>query len=339
MKTNKWTVLVCILTLVVVSIGLFGCGEKQESQSPASEQSAKTPKIAVLMPSLSGQVYVSLVYGILDEAEKMGLEQPIVLSAGGYDHLDAQVKQVEDLMVAGVDAIAIMPLAEEGMTPVLDRAVDAGIIVLETGNTTTSEKVQARVRTDDRQIGVKLGEACVKSLNGKGNVVMFNGPAGASWSILQTEGFKSVVDNYPDIKILAEKWIVYDAGVAMNTMNDLLQAFPDIDYVYTAYDTYAEGAASALEAAGLTGKIKVGTASLTTATLEMLKTGSLDYVVGTTTVLEGRMVLQTILKLYNGEEVPPLQFHLLEDFYAADVNSPNLDTSNEFFPEGWTVPK
>jgi len=346
MKKGKLVMWSLILVLVVCAFGLVGCGGNNESteseSSSGAEQAAeepKSPKIAVLMPSLSGRVYVSLVYGILDEAEKMGLEQPMVLAAGGYDKLDVQVKQVEDMMAAGVDAIIIMPLSEEGMTPALDRAVDAGIKVIEMGNQTTSQKVHARIRTDQVEVGKKLGEACVKALNGKGNVVMFNGPTGASWSQLETDGFKGVITNHPDIKILAEKWTVYDAGVAMNTMNDLLQAFPNIDYIYTAYDTYAEGAASALETAGLKGKIKMGTVSLTPATLDMLKDGTLDYVVGTGTVAEGRMVLQTTLDVINGKEVPTMQYATLVDYFAEDVKDPNLDTSADFFPDGWTVPK
>lgn len=344
MKKSK--LVIWSLIVVLVAFCLLGCGGKTEPSGSGTSSDAKQkaeepkkPKIAVLMPSLSGRVYVSLVYGILDEAKKMGLEQPMVLAAGGYDKIDVQVKQVEDMMAAGVDAIVIMPLSEEGMTPVLDRAVDAGIKVIEMGNQTNSKKVQARIRTDQVQIGEKLGEACVKALNGKGNVVMFNGPAGASWSQLETDGFKKVISKNTDIKILAEKWTVYDAGVAMNTMNDLLQAFPQIDYIYTAYDTYAEGAASALETAGKKGKIKMSTVSLTPATLDMLKEGTLDYVVGTGTVAEGRMVLQTTLKVVKGEQVPAMQFATLVDYYAENVKDPNLDTSADFFPDGWTVPK
>jgi len=327
------------LLMVIAFLAVIALPKTQLAQA-ASQTPVKSPKIAVLMPSLSGQVYVALVYGIMDEAKKMGLERPIVLAAGGYDKLDVQMKQVEDMMAAGVNAIIIMPLSKEGMTPVLDRAVNAGIKVLEMGNDTTSKKVHARVRTDQIALGKKVAEAAIKKLKGKGNVVMFNGPAGASWSQLETEGFKSVTKNYPDIKILAEKWTVYDAGVAMNTMNDLMQAFPKIDYIYTAYDTYAEGAASALEAAGKKGTIPMATILLTPSTLKMLTEGVLDYVVGTGAVSEGRLVLQTIYSLTQGKQVPPVQYATLTDYFSDAVKAnPNIDTQNDFFPAGWTVPK
>jgi ABC-type sugar transport system substrate-binding protein len=340
MKSLRVLGLFLIVFLTVITLPeAQGQSQKPLAQN-ASKNAVKNPKIALLLPSLSGQIYVGLVYGTLDEAKKMGLERPIVLAAGGYDKLDVQMKQVEDMMAVGVNAIIIMPLSKEGMTPVLDRAVDAGIKVLELGNETNSKKVHARVRTDQVTLGRKVAEAAVKELKGKGNVVMFNGPAGASWSRLETEGFKEVIKNYPDIKILAEKWTVYDAGVAMNTMNDLLQTFPKIDYIYTAWDTYAEGAASALEAAGKKGKIPMGTIQLTPSTLKMLKEGVLSYVVGVGTVSEARQALQTAYNLTQGIQVPPLQFVTLTDYYSATVKAnPNIDTQNDFFPEGWTVPK
>ncbi len=343
MKRN--TILLVFLTFVLAGVlCLTACGTekpKEQNKQTVQTETPKSPKIALLMPSLTGNVYVSLVYGFLDEAAKMGIERPIVLAAGGYDKLDVQVKQVEDMIADKVDGIVLMPLSEKGLISAVDKAIDQGIEVVEMGNKTDSAKVKARVRASQKEIGGRLGKAIADSLGGKGNVVMFNGPAGASWSIEETEGFKSVMKDYSDINILAEKWTVYDAGVAMNTMNDLLQTFPDIDYVYTSYDTYAEGAVRALEIAGKKGQIKVNTCCLSPATLQMLKEGSLDYVVGEGTVAEARTALQIMVKMIKKESVPEIQWNTLTDYWAKNVraNPERVDTTNEYYPEGWTIPK
>jgi len=328
MKNTKLIFLfVMLLLLITVAI--------------ANYAQTENPKIAVLMPSLDGYIYVANLYGIMDEAEKLGIEKPIVLAAGGYDKLDVQVKQVEDMIASGVDSIIIMPLSRDGVVPVLDRAVDNGIKVVEMGNYSSSKKVHTRIRVSQYKLGQMMAEVIGKELNGEGNVVMFNGPAGSSWAIEETEGFKSVIEKkYPNINILAERWTVYDAGVAMNTMNDLLQAFPKIDYVYASYDTYAEGAARALKAAGKEGKIKMITACLTPTTLQMLKDGALDAVVGVPPVEEGRLNLRAAVKLAKGEEVPAQQWVPLELFKADEVKeNMNIDVTKNFFPEGWKVPK
>jgi len=301
-------------------------------------EAAGGPQIALIITSLTGNVYLSQVYGFMDEAEKMGIPKPIILAAGGYDKIDVQIKQVEDMIAAKVDAIAITPISKQGLTPVIDRAIDQGIIVLHFGQISSSQKVKATIRSPQEKMGRRLGKAIGESLKGKGNVVMFNGPAGATWAQLETKGFKDVIEeDYPEIKILAEKWTIYDTGVAMNTMSDLLQTFPNnIDYIYTSFDTYAEGAARGLLIADK--KIKMATANLTPATFQMLKDGTLEYVVGTGMVAEGRMAIQTLIKMFKGEEVPSLQFTPSIDYWAEDVqaNPDGFDTSAEFFPEGWT---
>lgn len=347
MYLNKKLISVIVLALVLaLSLSFTGCSGN--SQTPDNSGDTTTdgttaneegPTVALLLPSLTGNVYLSQAYGFIDEAEKLGWPRPIVLAAGGYDKIDVQVKQVEDMIAAGIDAIAIAPLSAEGLTPVVDKACDAGVTVLHFGQATNSTKVKVTIHSDQIEIGKKLAKSIGDSLNGEGNVVMFCGPTGATWSQLEYDGFMSVIkSDYPKINILAEKWTVYDAGVAMNTMNDLLQAFDNIDFIYTSYDTYAEGAARALEIAGV--KIKMNTASLSPKTFEMLKNGTLEYVVGTGMVAEGRMSIQAIDKMLKGEEVPAEQFTPSIDYWAKDVqaNPDGYDTSAEYYPDGWTLP-
>jgi ABC-type sugar transport system substrate-binding protein len=334
MKRVNLLVLLMVIVLAV-PVGLFGA-EKNVDISKL--------KTAVMMPSLAGQIYVGITYGFIDNAKKAGVKTPtVVLAAGGYDKLEVQVKQMEDMIASGMDAIAIMPISQDGMAPVTDKAVNAGIKVIEVGNVTSSTKVQARLRSDQLTIGKKAALAIASKLKGKGgNVVMFNGPAGASWSLLQTEGFMSVMKDYPEIKIIAQKWLIFDPGVSMNTMNDLLQAFPKIDFVYCAGEAYVEGVRSSLKTAGRRGQeISVVTVTLSSAVLNGLKDGSVYYCVGNPPVNEGRMTFDVLLKMVKGETVPPMTYTTLFDYYSDKIKSgeTKIDMNNEFYPTGWTVPK
>lgn len=322
-----------VLSLLLV-FALTACGGGSEKVSEKLDLSKV--EVAVLLPAVEGQIYVSLAYGCVKQAEDLGIPTPVVLSAGGYGQLDTQISQVEDMIAAGKDIIIIMPLSQEGMTPVMDEAVEAGVTVIEMGNITNSELVKGHMLTDQVSIGKMLGEACIETLNGEGNVVMFNGPAGASWSEKETTGFLKAMEKAPGINILAQKYTEYDAGVAMNTMNDLLQTFPEIDYVYTAYDLYADGVLSALTQAGRT-DIKVSTVNLTTNNIGPLKEGKLDYIVTTESVQEGRDTMSSAIALLNGEEIPLTQYCSLAGYSAKDVTD-SLDTSRMFYPVGWKVP-
>ena len=329
--------ILCLVLSLLLVFAMTACGGNNGSNDEASgELDFSKLEAAILMPAVEGQIYVSLTYGCVAQAEELGMPTPVVLSAGGYGQLDTQISQVEDMIAAGKDIIIIMPLSKDGMAPVLDEAVEAGITVMEMGNVSNAELVKGRMLTDQITIGEMLGEACIESLNGQGNIVMFNGPAGASWSELETKGFLSAMEKAPGINILAQKYTEYDAGVAMNTMNDLLQTFSDIDYIYTAYDLYADGVLSALEQAGRT-DIKVSTVNLTTNNIGALKEGKLDYIVTTESVQEGRDTMLSAIALLKGEEIPPIQYCSLAGYRSEDITD-SLDTSRMFYPQGWKVP-
>ena len=117
MKRKK----ICLIPGLVFSLMVALLGFAPERMLAAE---VPKPKIAILMPSLQGYVYVGRAYGELSEAQEQGFEKPILLAAGGYDKLDVQVKQIEDAIAAGVNAIVIMPLSEEAMVPAIDRAVE-----------------------------------------------------------------------------------------------------------------------------------------------------------------------------------------------------------------------
>jgi len=139
---------------------MTACGGNNGSNDEASgELDFSKLEAAILMPAVEGQIYVSLTYGCVAQAEELGMPTPVVLSAGGYGQLDTQISQVEDMIAAGKDIIIIMPLSKDGMAPVLDEAVEAGITVMEMGNVSNAELVKGRMLTDQITIGEMLGEA------------------------------------------------------------------------------------------------------------------------------------------------------------------------------------
>lgn len=332
-----------LLVLVMMIILVCGCtqpgatGEKTGTESGVKDVSDM--KIAVLMPSLEGYVYVARIYGLFDEAEKLGISKPTVLSAGGYDQLEVQIRQIDDMVAAGVDAIIIMPLSEEGVNVALNRAVDAGVNVIEMGNTSTAENVKCRVRVDHEALGRLLADHIGQKFPDGANIVCFNGPAGAAWSINETEkGFMpQLQEKYPKIHVLENKWCVYDASVAMTTMSDFLQAHDDIDYVYAAFDTYAEGAAAAIRAAGKEDKIQIDCAALSTVSLPLLQSGQVDYVIGSGPVFEARTAINNAKTMIQGGSVDPMTYIDLVPYTPDDVKSDSFDSSHEFYPEGWKL--
>lgn len=340
-----------LMLAVVLAAVTVGCSKsqappvsqqsQQEGQGGQKESSTPNqPKIGMVLASLTGYHYVAISYGVCEAAKELGVPQPTILAAGGYDKLDVQIKQIEDLIAKGVDVIMMQPISYEGCVSVEELAVDQGVKVVEVGNITPSEKVSAKVYPDDIALGRVSAEYVIKKLGGKGNIVMLNGPAGANWSMDRVKGFKEKLGEAPDIKILAEQWSVLDTNIAMNIMSDYLQRFPEIDYVWTVYDGLAVGARRAAEAVKRESEMGIACIGMVPETLRMLQDGSLDMVVGEAPVTMGRMALETAVKVYRGEAVEKRQHNPFE-VYTHDMvsGSSKPDMSADIYPEGWSVPQ
>ena len=157
--------------------------------------------------------------------------------------------------------------------------------------------------TNDVELGEIGGQWIVDATGGSGKIVYITGRAGVSTAEDRTVGFHNIVDQYPDLEIVAEQDGNYNRSDAMTVMEAILQANPQIDAVWCANDEMAGGVCQAISAAGREG-ILVGGANLQADAYERLLSGeqaadittpcamvipALDAVV---TVLEGGTVTE-----------------------------------------------
>src|SRR5260370_38085393 len=65
-------------------------------------------KVGVSMPNIKGPWFTPILFGISDDAKKLGYEI-IIQDAGGYGNVDKQVSQFSNLVVQQVKAILLDP--------------------------------------------------------------------------------------------------------------------------------------------------------------------------------------------------------------------------------------
>jgi ribose transport system substrate-binding protein len=104
---------------------------------------------------------------------------------------------------------------------------------------------------------VKLGQYFVRQMNKKGNYVEILGLVGDNNTWNRSKGFHSVVDEFPELKMVAQQSADFDRNKAMDVMETIMQANPDIDAVFCGNDAMALGAYQAVLAAGKADKVKI----------------------------------------------------------------------------------
>ena len=296
---------------------------------------ARRYRIGVLLPFVAAPFWVNEAYGVLDQAEQLGVDV-VWLSADGYDNIDRQNSQIEDLVSQGVDAILIAATSNTGTVPAVDRAVASGVPVFAHVTSSATASVTAAVLDDDLAIGRRQAEFMGRALGGRGQVAMLSGPAAADWSARRAQGFKEVMAaQFPGIEIVAERNGIPDRADAQRLTEDLLVTFPNLAGIFTVADGMAMGAADATIAARRINRVTITTASFSRETVPYIRSGYIDVNVDENPVLMGRVSINTVVRALNGEVVPSVIYVPSPSITRDNVDSVNAET--QWAPEDWRL--
>ena len=345
-------------SLVAAVIFVAACGGGTQKSEPASStpapaaqtaantqavteyvrppKPARSYRIGISIPHLANPHYVGQAYGYIDEAQQLGA-QVTLLEAGGYEHLDKQVSQVEDLIASKVDAIIIAAISGPGTVGVVEQAVAAGIPVINVNVMTDSDKVVTRIRSDDDVIGRMQADFMGDRLKGAGNVVMLRGAPGASRAEIRGNAFrKEMGAKYANVKILGEQYSQSTPADGLRLMEDFLQTYPQINGVYNGADSTAVGAAQAVKSAGKGGSIVMTATDFQLDTEKFIREGVITASVLQQPVTMGRWGIRAAINYLEKKPVPPVMFTGL--MTATKENIDKLDLSVLRAPAGWTPP-
>lgn len=121
----------------------------------------------------------------------------------------------------------------------------------------STDDATSQILSDSYSGCVDLGKYFVKSTNAKGKYVELLGIVADNNTWARSKGFHSVVDYYPNLKMVAQQSADFDRNNGLEVMESILQAHPDIDAVFCGNGAMAMGAYQALVSAGKAEKVKV----------------------------------------------------------------------------------
>ena len=218
-----------------------------------------------------------------------------------------QASDISDLITLGVDYLVVAPLEDNGLQDVLAEAMEAGIPVILVDRAIAGEAgvhFTTAIASDFVWEGAQCAEALNAALPEGGNVVIINGGYESSTSTDRQKGFvEGLNDNFTIVAEQNGNWLMADA---QDVMENVIQAQggENIDAVFAVTDDMVQGAMNAITANGLTPGQDVLTLGIdgTRAALEAVEAGT-QLASCTCTPYFGPIVVETITKLINGEEV------------------------------------
>jgi len=196
--------------------------------------------------------FVQLWVRAINEHPAVASGQAKVTIFDGRYSATTQNNQFDTIIAQKFDAIIFIPIDAQAGAAAVQKAHDAGIPVIVSNASVRSNLQNCYIGSNDVLGGEMEAEAVVKKLNGKGNVVIFDGPVGQSAQIERSQGIKNVLAKYPDVKVLDEKTANWSRTEALNLMQNWLTAHPgQINGIIGENDEMALGAIKALQAANI----------------------------------------------------------------------------------------
>ena len=328
MKTRRLSaVLVGALAL------MSGCGSDSDGGGDASSGDEQLT-IGFSAPDLSASFWVSMTYGVTDEAEKLGVDV-VSVNAGGDANANQQISQLQDLLQRNVDAMIVGATDGDAVRSVVEQALGQDIPVVGLSSLPSTDELTSAVGTDNAGMGAIQADCLAEALGGTGKVAMFAGPVGQSWAEGRATGFTdALADEYPGLEVVTTSNTADNRNSALTTMQDITQRYPDVTGVYTVTDDIGAGVVDALRESGAADAVKVTSANFSPAAQDLVADGGFACIAVQEIVEQGREAVRQAVAAARGEDVEKQVVTPV-----VRVDSENIDTvdlSSVRAPEGYT---
>ncbi len=222
-----------------------------------------TPKIALVLKSLNDPFTVAMANAAknyqLHYASQFALT---VRGTATETDTAGQIRIVEDLIKAKMNAIVIAPSGSKALTAVVARAIKAGIIVVSIDNPLDDALQDAAkisvpfVGPDNRKGATLVANYLTERLQAGDQVGIIEGISADRNAQERTAGYKEVMST-AGMQVVATQAADWEYGKGRDVATKMLGQHPQIRGLLCANDNMAMGAADAVRDAGRTGGIYI----------------------------------------------------------------------------------
>lgn len=335
--------LVALSTVAVMAASLAACGSSSSSTSTsgsnansassassassaastssASGSSAKADgnyKLAYIHQHMTNSFQIAIQEGLKSKAEELGM----TLQEFDADQDAAtQISQIEQCISEGYDAIAFEPVVPDGLVDAAHDIVDAGIVCINAVSTVTGweEFVDGYAGASNVEAGEAEMTEVVDLIGGKGEIAILTGPEGDSGALDRYQGYMNVLENYPDVKVVAESACDWDTALAQSTVESWKVAYPDLVAIVAENDGMAVGAGNVY---GADSGVVITGVDASEDGLEAIADGRQTGTVAQDAKVQGELVVQLAYDLLTGAKTGKGNSSVCDNVW---VNADNLE--------------
>jgi simple sugar transport system substrate-binding protein len=288
------------LALGFLGTAAFGAAAHADGL-PAPFDKPGRVKIALVRYLSTGDFFQSYLSGVKDQAAALGVDLRVF---DGHKDTRLQTDMVDQAIALGVNGIIIQHGLAESMKAAAQRAVDAGIRVVAFDVNVENDKIP-QIEQSDRDLARLVLEQAIKD-NGdrwKAGYAYFAGIAPLD---RRDETWRTFKAKYPGIEEVA-RFGTFDNPIANSVANQarsVIAAHPDITVIFAPYDEFAKGAKIAIDQAGLSSRVKIYSADISTSDIAAMREPGSAWVAtaATNPALVGQVSVRALAMLLAGED-------------------------------------
>ncbi len=222
------------------------------------------PKIALVMKSLANEFFETMAEGARAHHEAHAAEYDLVVTGTRNESdLTGQVALVEQMVASASDAIVIAPADSKVLAPVLARAREAGVVVVNIDNRLDVEVAAEAgleapfVGPDNRDGARRVGEVLAARIDPGDQVAIIGGIPTAFNARQRQAGFEDAMSaaSAEVVDVQSGGWEQEQANVVAAAM---LREYPELRALLCANDNMALGALAARRQSGRDDVLIVG---------------------------------------------------------------------------------
>ena len=286
--------------------------------APAAVEPAQTstpaPRVALIMKTLTNPFFVDMEHGAR-QAEKEVAVELRVKTATQETSIEQQIQLVEQEIQAHTKAIVIAPGDSTRLVPVLKKAQDAGIHIVNLDNRLSAEAMAAIgmkpvpfISVNNEEGAYQAAKFIADKVHQPTEAAIIEGIRSANNAQQRTRGAERAFKENRNVRIVATETANWKIDESYEVAERIFKAHPQIGLVFCANDMMAIGVMKYLQETGKTNVLVAGFDALEEAKTA-IRVGQLSATVDQQAAQQGYRGVMAALQLRKGES-PPLELEV-----------------------------
>ena len=269
-----------ILVIVLASV-IAGCASNSTSTGSGTPTSNSNLKIIVVPKTLGSSYWDVVQQGAQCAASKLPNVSIVWDGTTAETDVSGQITLLQNYITQKPNGIIYAATDAKALVQISTQATQQGIPVENIDSGTDPQPTNVPLfATNNMASASKAADLLGAALNGTGNIAVIEFVKGSATNDQRVSGFETeLAAKYPNIHIVADQQSNSDVNMALSVTQDILSKNPNLSGIFAANDQSAQGAAEAVKAAGLKGKVKIVGWDASTTTLADLQDGTVSDLV------------------------------------------------------------